>query len=340
MSPAFRLAVLGMGVIGKRVVHVVGRQPGLELVGVAVRSASIAVHAQPHLPYYTTGTGAPALRAVGIEPRGRLEDLLEQVDAVVDCGPARSGAQRFPHYRRVGVRSLFCGGERSPDLGPLVSPALNYQAAVGAASLRLTSCNSTALARVVAALGAENVAEVNATVLRCGTDTDKANKGITDGAVVSAGDSHHAADLEQLVPGLIGRSQAVTLPMVSGHVIQVRLRLRRAVPADDVRAALHAVPRISLRPPDEVMDTAVIKACQAGRGRRWRDRYELVMRLDPPQSADTVTGWLSLDNEAIIIPELLDVVRAFSGSTDPAVARSTTDDGLSIRPRPAGSSGW
>jgi glyceraldehyde-3-phosphate dehydrogenase (NAD(P)) len=331
MRSVLRLAVVGIGVIGKRVAHAINSQAGLELVGVAVRSPSRAVLAQPHLPYYASdATADTRLRAAGIQARGRLEDLLDQADAVVDCGPARTGPLRFPIYRRAGTRSVFCGGERDPRLGPLLHSALNYRTALSSPTVRLMSCNTTALARLVAAVGPEHVGRLEATVLRCCTDADKAGKGITEGAVVHPATSHHASDLGELLPGLVTRSWAVTLPMVSGHVIQVRLGLRGVVPFEHVSARLEAEPRIRVWSGDEAMETARIKASEAVHGRKWSDRYELIVRLDEPDDGDQLTGWLSLDNEAITIPEALDVARAFSGAPEAEAARAATDQGLGI----------
>lgn len=325
-----RVAVLGMGIIGKRLVDAVQRQPDMSLAGVAVRSASAAVIAQPGLSYFVTEpAGTDRLRTAGVRVAGTLTDLLAGTDVLVDAGPARSGATRAATYRAAGVTAVFCGGERDPRLGPLVHPALNHLAATGRAGVRMTSCNTTALARLVAAVGPAAVASLTATVVRCATDNDKAAKGVVNSAVFDARPSHHASDLTALAPGLPADSYALTVPMLCGHVILVRLRLRPTTTADEVIGRLGQVPRIVVLPAGR-HDTATLRSTLGGgAGRRWSDRYELAVQPDPLSDTELV-AWLSLDNEAITVPEAMDVVRACGGQRDASAVHARTNHSLGI----------
>ena len=91
-----RIAVVGMGVIGRRLAAAVSAQPDMTLAGVAVRSAGVGVLARPLLPYFASGPqAAEALRAHGIEPAGDLAALVDAADLVIDAGPAGTGAGRY-----------------------------------------------------------------------------------------------------------------------------------------------------------------------------------------------------------------------------------------------------
>lgn len=319
-----RIAVLGMGVIGKRLAGAVRRQPDMTLAGVAVRSVGVGVLAHPDLPYFVTERPALGrLRQAGIEPVGDLDALLGAADLVVDAGPAGSGTERHETYRRANVRSVFCGGEVSPQLGPLIHPGLNLRWAVGRRSVRLTSCNTTALGRLICAAGPDQVERVEATVLRCVTDCDKAGKGITNGATFDIRPSHHGADLSSMLGGTPVRVRAAGVASTCGHVAIVQIRLR------DPAAAARRIGqdlRLVVLAADRRHATADIKARMyrtTGRG----DRYQVAVQLEVDDPA-TLTAWISLDNEAVTIPEAIDLIRVCAGGQEPDLARASTDAAL------------
>jgi glyceraldehyde-3-phosphate dehydrogenase (NAD(P)) len=316
-----------MGVIGKRLVDAVTDQPDMTLSGVVVRSAGPGVLARPGIPAFAFDADAAAgLTRAGVRPRGDLDDLLATTDVVVDAGPSRSGAGRVGLYRSSGVSAVFCGGERDRTLGPLIHSALNYETAVGSTGVRLASCNTTALGRLVAAVGPEHVARLTATVVRCATDSDKASKGVVNGAVLDSGPSHHASDLQQILPSLRAESHAITVPMTSGHVIGVRIQLHGSLDASAALGRLTAAPRTTVLGPGP-HSTSAIKASAAHRPGHRGDRHDLAVALQPTSAVELV-GWLSLDTEAVTIPETLDVIRAVSGMDSQADARALTDKTL------------
>ncbi|MFF2745985.1 type II glyceraldehyde-3-phosphate dehydrogenase [Kitasatospora sp. NPDC058048] len=301
-----RVAVLGAGAIGKRVIHEVLSDNRFTLAGVVVRSANVFVHARPDMPYYAFGEDtARTLQTQGVGVRGRLEDLLAQADVIIDCGPSRSGATRAALYHEAGIRSVFCGGERDRTLGPVVHPALSSEELLSAQSVRLTSCNTTALARVVAALAPASINELNVTVVRCCTDTDKAGKGITNGAVLGPAPSHHAQDLVSVVPGLRATSLALTVPMDAGHVIHARIALSPQLSRKAALARLAEAPRLNVIHEGSTIDQAHRRATTKT---PWHNRYDLDVQVVDTGTPDRLDLWLALDNEAITIPEALDVL--------------------------------
>jgi glyceraldehyde-3-phosphate dehydrogenase (NAD(P)) len=326
-----RVGIVGMGIIGKRMAHVLSSDPDMALAGVIIRNPSGPVFARPDLPYYAVDRERlHALTADGVGVQGLQTDLLPQCDVIMDCGPSRTGAGRSDQYRKAGVRSLFCGGERAVELGPLVHPALNFDTAMGASSCRLTSCNTTALGRFVAALGAATIDRLDAVVLRCCTDTDKANKGIVNGAVIEASRSHHADDLCDILSSLTATSTAVTVPMTAGHLIQVRIQTSSRTA--EIVKRLAATPRITVWRTDRPLDTALLKRSAFTAGMPWGNRYELVVR---PSKDDPSAFWLSLDNEAITVPEALDVLRAMTLSSPRETAVRITDGLVGLPARAA-----
>lgn len=324
-----RVAVLGMGVIGQRLTAAIAVQPDMALSGVAVRSVTASVLARPELPYFrSTNTAADALVSNNIQPRGALDDLLAASDVIVDCGQAGTGVERAAIYRRAGIKAIYCGGERSGELGPLVHSALNHDLARHAPSLRLLSCNTTSLARLVGCLQ-DDLGAVEATILRCAPNNQSAPTAPL-GVVVHAGSSHHAADLASMLNDVTVNATAVSVPMSAGHVIHARLGFRRALAYDDVSAALALSPRIRLHDPDEALDTAAIAPALTASPNGPACRYQISVRVQPCEDAAEVVAWLSLDHAAITIPEAVDAIRGICGEAEADVARSLTDAALGI----------
>lgn len=322
-----RVAVLGAGVIGKRLAAVLVQDADVTLAGIAIRGPAIFALARPDLPYYAADADAISrLEKAGISMRGSLDDLLDACDVIVDCGPSGTARSRAAAYRAHSVRRVFCGGERHPGLGPLVHSALNPEVA-SAATVRLLSCNTTALARVLAAVGAEAVRRLDATIVRCCTDSDKAGKGITNGVAIHPGPTHHAHDLSELVPGVALRTVAMTAPMTAGHVIRAQLRLADGFRAQTALDRLAAEPRISLLYHSRPLSTAELKAAT---DRRWHNRYELTVLPIAHPEADELDLWLALDNEAITLPEAVDVLRLADPGVRPQEARRRTNVLLGI----------
>ena len=323
-----RTVVVGLGVIGKRMAAAVSAQPDMTLAGVVVRTPGPTVLAQPHLPVYAwSDESARVLGQAGVPVKGHLADLLDEADVLIDCGPARTGITRLDAYRAHGdVKLLFCGGERDARLGPLVHSAVKPYAT--RTSGRLPSCNTTSVVRVLAALGSEAVA-AKAIFLRCATDTDKAGKGITNGAVLSCHPSHHADELRALFPALAVETLAATLPMVSGHVVQLDVELRSPLSPDQLLKLLAADRRLVVSAAPTI-STAEVRSAMTGLGRAWDNRYEALVCPIPTDRG--FSCWLALDNEAVTIPEAVDMLRLMAAgpALDASTARLLTDEALGI----------
>jgi glyceraldehyde-3-phosphate dehydrogenase (NAD(P)) len=334
-----RAAVIGCGTIGKRVADAVRRQPDMELAGIGVRSAHPAVLAARlggARVFCTERDRRADLEAAGLAPAGDLDDLLADCAAVVDCTPSRQAVSRLPRYRAAGLPAVFCGGERHEDVGLTFSTLANYEAAVGSSAVRVASCNTTGLVRVVAGLHRRfGVTAGHAVLVRCATDPDKAGKGVVAGLTVSPGCSHHAEDVARLVPGVRLVTQAVSAPTNRGHVALLGLDLERRPSAADLLGHLRATPRLlAERLP---MSTAILRDRFTADGRPRGDRPELVVW---PESV-VITGGgavlsVAIHMEAVVVPETIDCLRAVGGrEPDRGRCMRTTDEALGIA-----SAGW
>ncbi|MGW7824491.1 hypothetical protein ACWGLF_41930 [Streptomyces puniciscabiei] len=323
------VAVVGAGIIGKRLAAALSLPAGDQdahaprLAGIALRGPNVFAAARPELPVFAAdAVAAERLREAGTDVKGDLAELLDSADLVVDCGPSRTGAGRAEIYAAHGTRTVFCGGERDTRLGPLIHSALNPEAAARPGGLRLLSCNTTALARVLAAIGPDDVTALDATIVRCSTDTDKAAKGITNGAVLARDPSHHADDLRAVAPGPAVRTTAATVPMTSGHFLHVRLTPRAGIGAAEALDRLRRAERIEVLAGEGPVHTARLRQDAEA---PWHDRYDVqIVPVAQPGEA-LLEFWLSLDNQAITIPETLDVIQLAALGGTAHDARRTSD---------------
>ena len=116
MNAKTRVAVVGYGVIGKRVVEALAVQPDMVLSGVADVAADWRTlsAAGRGIPIHAAAESASAaMRAAGLAVSGSLDDLIRTSDIVVDCTPKRIGARNADLYRAAGTPFILHGGSAS-----------------------------------------------------------------------------------------------------------------------------------------------------------------------------------------------------------------------------------
>jgi glyceraldehyde-3-phosphate dehydrogenase (NAD(P)) len=312
-----RVGVNGFGTIGKRVAEAIMAQPDMELVGVVKTRPDYgaAYAASKGIPVYTLPDRVEAFEEKGIKPAGVLEDLLGKVDVVVDATPGGVGAKYKPLYEKHGVRAIFQGGEK-PDVAELsFSTLCNYEDAVGKKSLRVVSCNTTALLRAICTLGRlARVESVRATIVRRAADPKETKRGPVNAIVPNPAKapSHHALDVKTVLPGLDIVTMAVVVPTTLMHVHVVYARLARAVERKDVIALLEDTPRIVLA--DDGMglaSTADLVEYARDLGRKRYDIPELVIWENSVTVQGNEVMWMqAVHQESIVVPENIDAIRA------------------------------
>jgi len=333
-----RVGVVGYGTIGKRVADAVGRQPDMELAGVAKRSPdyAAAVARDRGIPLFRAGAdGENRFAGSGVRTAGTVADLVERADVVVDATPAGTGARNRELYRETGTPAVFQGGEDADVAETSFTARVNYDDAVGADSARVLSCNCTGLARLVATLDeAYGVETVRATLVRRGGDPGQTDRGpINDILPDPVGESHHAADVQTVFPDLDVRTRGLKVPATVMHVHAVRVSL--ADPPSDARAVRR---RLAREPRLLMLDETVgVQGCgdlmDLGRDLE-RPRTDLWENCVFEESVDLAGGECSLfqaiDQESDVVPENVDAVRALAGTADGPESRATTNRTLEL----------
>ncbi|HBY97007.1 MAG: type II glyceraldehyde-3-phosphate dehydrogenase [Ardenticatenaceae bacterium] len=334
-----RVAVNGYGVIGKRVADAVALQDDLELVGVAdvVYDYRIRVAVERGYPIYASVPEKRAeMEAAGIPVAGTLDDLLRQVDIVVDATPKGIGARNKAVYQAAGVKAIWQGGEKHELAGYSFVAQVNYEGAVGRQCARVVSCNTTALSRVMHALHRHGwVKRARAVLLRRGTDPWESHKNGMINTVIpeTRVPSHQGPDAQAVIPDLDITTMAGAGPYTLSHLHFAMVETTRPVSLDELRDALWDAPRIAfVRATDGLVALNAVIELMRDLDRSRADMWEVAV-WEEALAADARELYLTFQvhNEAIVIPENVDCIRALTGvEPDGATSIRKTDAALGI----------
>ena len=251
MTSRVRVAVNGYGVIGKRVADAVRLQDDMVLAGVAdvVTDYRVQTAVELGIPLYgATDEALAAMREAGLAPAGTLDDLIAESDIVVDCTPKKVASLNQDRYVAAGRKAIFQGGEKHALTGFSFVASLNYADAVGRDLVRVVSCNTTALGRVVGTLHrAGLVKTARAVLFRRGTDPWESHLNAPLNTVVpeTSTPSHQGPDLQTILPDLDIVTMAAKGPFDLGHVHFTMVETTRPTSVDEVRRLLEEAPRVA-----------------------------------------------------------------------------------------------
>ena len=318
INDKIRVAVNGYGVIGKRVADAVQLQPDMELVGVAdvVSDYRVQAGAVLGLPIYASlGDKVDEMKGAGIPVEGTLDDLLAQVDVVADCTPKGIGARNLERYREVGVKAIYQGGEKHS----------------------LTGCNSTSAVRTLPPLRqAGLVKKARGVLMRRATDPwESDHSGIMNTIVPEPHiPSHQGPDAQTVVPDLDVVTIAAKASHTQTHNHYWIVEMTREASRDEVLAAFHDAPRIAfIRMSDGVVALNSTIELMKDLGRPRGDMWEVALWED----VLTVNGnelyyTYQVYNEAIVVPESVDAIRALAGTVkDGKESMRMTDEAMGMR---------
>lgn len=334
-----RVAVNGYGVIGKRIVDAVIAQEDMELVGVAdvVSDWRIKVALEKGYPLFASTTeAAEQMRAESIPLKGTLDDLLPQVDVVADATPKKIAPANLEKYRAAGVKSIFQGGEKHSLTGHSFVAQANYETALGRDTTRVVSCNTTSIVRTLGALkDAGLLKQARGVLVRRATDPWESDHEGVMNTVVPEKDipSHQGPDAQTVIPDLDVITIAVKAAHTTSHLHSWTVQLTRPASRDEVLDAFRKAPRIAfLRMDDGMIALNSTLEMMTDLGRPRGDMWEVGLWEDNlTVRGDEVFYNYQVYNQAIVVPETIDAIRALSG-TQPDGIQSImqTDQALGI----------
>ncbi|MDG6982791.1 MAG: type II glyceraldehyde-3-phosphate dehydrogenase [Nitrososphaerota archaeon] len=334
-----RVGVNGYGTIGRRVADAVRKQKDMELVGVTAAHPhyKYSVASEKGIPLYALDMKSlEAFNGAGYSLKGTLNDLLQRVDVIVDGAPDDSGPVNKAAYQAAGVKAIFQGGEEHELTGTSFVAQCNYEEAARKPMVRVVSCNTTGLCRTVGAIdGALGVTRARAVLARRATDPDDVKKGPIDAVVLdpTTVPSHHGPDVQTVLHDLQIVTMAFKVPTTHMHLHSLILSLKGSSTKEDVVAALRKAPRMTLVDGKAgFKSTANIMDWAREKGRDRNDVYEATVWKD---SVTVIGGeaymFLGVHQEAIVVPENIDAIRALAGGYTREESMRATDESLGIR---------
>ncbi len=333
-----KVAINGYGVIGKRVADAVKLQDDMELIGVCdvITDWRIKMAVSKSYPVYGFDQSiSNQMKEAGIPVMGSLDDLLQAADIVIDCTPKKIAAQNIPKYRAMGKNFVVHGGEKHETTGHSFSAENNYETAIGRESTRVVSCNTTSIVRTLTALkNAGLLKKARGTLLRRATDPWESHLNGIMNTLVPEKDipSHQGPDAQTVDPSLDVITVAIKVPETLSHLHYWNVQLTRQASKEEVLQAFANSTRIAMIDySDGLHANNTVKELMLEMGRPYGDMYEVALWEDMLKvQGDELFYAYIVDNQAIVIPETIDAIRALTG-IEPNAEKSIIKTNASLR---------
>ncbi len=210
----------------------------------------------------------------------------------------------------------------------------NYDEAKGKSYVRVVSCNTTALSRLISALASSghSIRKVRAFLVRRGADPREHKKGGPINDVVPNPvtiPSHHGPDVRTVIPVDIV-TVAVAVPVTVMHLHMVNVEFEDRPSRDSIIEALASTPRISILY-SKMGFNSLAQVIEYARdlGRERGDFMENAVFGDSISiQGNEVYLMQGVHQESIVVPENIDAVRAMMGGTPKWESIMATDKAL------------
>jgi glyceraldehyde-3-phosphate dehydrogenase (NAD(P)) len=335
-----KVAVNGYNVIGRRVADAVSLQSDMKLVGVAKLKPDYKARSaveKGYKVYCADEKGENAFRESGIPCAGFSRDLVSETDIVIDATPEDVGSQNKKMYESLGKKAIFQGGEDHEVAGTSFVAQCNYEEAINKNYVRVVSCNTTALCRVLHSIDESfGIEKANVVIARRAADPDESSKGPIDAVVLDPVTipSHHGPDVNTVLPEFPVISMAMKIPTTHMHLHSLVVSVRGDHPNDDrVVEKLAKTPRIMMvsSKRDGIKSTANVMDLARELGRPRNDVFEAVVWRDSVKViGKEIYLFMAVHQEAIVTPENVDAVRAVLNIAPRDESMRMTDESLKI----------
>jgi glyceraldehyde-3-phosphate dehydrogenase (NAD(P)) len=315
-----KVAINGYGVIGKRVAEAVALQDDMELAGVCdiITDWRIKIALQREYPVFAFNDDfRKQMENAEIQVQGTLSDLIKKADIIVDCTPKKIAAKNIEKYKEANLKFIVQGGEKHETTGHSFSAESNYETALGRESTRVVSCNTTSIVRTLTALkNAGLLKKARGTLLRRATDPWESHlNGIMNTLVPEKEiPSHQGPDAQTVDPGLDVITAAVKVPETLSHLHYWNVQLTREASKEEVLDAFRTSTRVAfINYGDGLSANNAIKELMLALNRPYGDMYEVALWQDMLKVQDDELFYAYVvDNQAIVIPETIDAIRAMT----------------------------
>ncbi|MCL7417026.1 MAG: type II glyceraldehyde-3-phosphate dehydrogenase [Halalkalicoccus sp.] len=333
-----QVGINGYGTIGKRVADAVAAQPDMEVCGVSKASPDFGADGavrRGYTLYSAREDRVSAFREAGYEVAGTSEDLIAESDLVVDATPGGIGAENRPRYEAAGTPAILQGKESDSLVDTSFNARANFEDAEGAEYVRVVSCNTTGISRLVSPLEeAYGVEKVRATLVRRGGDPDQTGRGpindiLPDPITVP---SHHGPDVNTIFPDLSIDTMGLTVPTTLMHMHSLNIELESDPTSAEVRELLAEESRVFVVDDGLAIDgTGKLRELARDRGRPRGDLWENCVWGESINVQDSeLYLFQAIHQESDVIPENVDAIRAMTGLAGRDESMAITNESLGI----------
>ncbi len=333
-----QVGINGYGTIGKRVADAVRAQPDMEVVGVAKTrpnfEASGAVDRGYDL-YAAIEERKPLFAEAGIELAGDVEELIDASDIIVDACPSGIGADNAELYREYDTPALLQGGEDAEVVDSSFNARANYDTVEGDDLVRVVSCNTTGLSRLIAPLQEEyGIDKVRTTLVRRGGDPAQTGRGPINDIVPNPVTlpSHHGPDVNTIFPDLAIDTLGLKVPATLMHTHSVNVTLESQPDAGEVRDLLADQRRTFVIPDWVGIDGAgALKELAQDAGRPRADIWEnCIWGESVSMEGNDLYLFQAIHQESDVVPENIDAIRAVLGTESQETSMELTDEAMDL----------
>ena len=335
-----KVAVNGYNVIGRRVADAVALQSDMKLVGVAKVKPDYKARSAVERGYRIFASdekGMKGFKEAGLTCEGTSKDLVAEADIVLDATPEDVGSQNKQMYESLGKKAIFQGGEEHELAGTSFVAQCNFEEAIGKKYVRVVSCNTTALCRVLHAIDEEfGITKANVVIARRAADPDESSKGPIDAVVLDPVTipSHHGPDVNTVLPNFPVISMAMKIPTTHMHLHSLIVSTKEnSVSEDKLREKLENTPRVMMvsSKKDGIKSTGNVMDLAREMGRSRNDIFEAVVWQDSLKViGKEIYLFMAVHQEAIVTPENVDAIRAMMNTSDRDSSMKATNKALGI----------
>jgi len=287
----------------------------MEVIGISKTKPNYEAAVAHQLGYdiYCPAENVGAFEKAGIPAAGTIEEMVEKADLVVDCTPGGVGETNKPLYQKAGVKAIWQGGESHPLTGFSFNAVSNYEKALGLDLVRVVSCNTTGLCRVITPIDRElGVKKVRVTIARRAVDPNDIKKGPINAIVLDPVKlpSHHGPDVRSVLPHINITSAALKIPTTLMHLHTVNMEVNTDCTAEDIKKIFASQSRIRFVG-QGITSTAEIMEVARNIKRPRNDMWEnCIWPESITVNENELYFFQAIHQESIVVLENVDAIRA------------------------------
>ena len=341
----------GCGTVGQRVRDAIGYQDDLEVYAIVTRTAKenvLTAYEQGIRIFTSDPSQLEDFRELGINDIGTVDELLMQkdnFDIIVDCTPAGEGERNVREfYHPHGVRAILQGGENPDSVEMSFNALVNFDEARDKQIVRVVSCNTTGSIRVLQALEKKfGVKFASATIDRRGNDPHQSSK-LPRGSINKPSlNSHHGPDIVTVIKDFEGKvkTKAKKSDKQEFHSHEWNVVLEREATREEILEVFQKAERVMLlKGSGQFVDDGKIRFWAKERWLRG-DIYETIVWPAETIDIEDIEGRsmergirvrfdLLVDQQCIVVPEIIDAIRAMLHLSTAEESIKKTDTTLGI----------